>query len=160
MAGISTGAITAALRHASVARAMPNTAARVRQAVSVWYATPAVTGEQHLTVATVLAAIGEAIEVADEAMLDPATAVSGSGPAYICLVAEAMIEGAVAVGFSREVAKRLVSGTIAGTAALLREPGAHPDAHTRGRHLAGRNDRGRVAGARVARRARCLRGSN
>ncbi|MHB0876862.1 MAG: pyrroline-5-carboxylate reductase [Anaerolineae bacterium] len=126
MAGITTTAMMEALGHANIVRAIPNTAARLRQAVSVWYPTATVSPAQRQVASTVLSAIGETIEVADEGLIDPATAVSGSGPAYICLVAEAMTEGAVAVGFSREAARRLVSATLSGTAALLAQPGAHP----------------------------------
>lgn len=126
MAGISTASIADAIGHTAVVRAIPNTAARLRKAMTVWYATPAVSAEQRRVASAVLSAIGETLEVSDEALIDPATAVSGSGPAYICLVAEAMTEGAVAVGFGREAAQRLVAATLSGTAALLSQPGAHP----------------------------------
>jgi pyrroline-5-carboxylate reductase len=126
MAGITTTTMAETLGHSLIVRAIPNTAARLRQAVSVWYATDAVSPQQRQVAATVLSAIGETIEVGDEGLIDPATAVSGSGPAYICLVAEAMAEGAVAVGFSRDAARRLVAATLTGTAALLAQPGAHP----------------------------------
>lgn len=126
MAGLPIERIANDLAHAAVVRAMPNAAARVLQSATVWYAAPAVSPAQRELAESVLGAIGEAIEVADEALLDLATAVSGSGPAFVCLVAEAMIEGAVAIGFSRSMAQRLVSQTLSGTAALLAEPGAHP----------------------------------
>lgn len=126
MAGITTDAMSAALAHPAIVRAMPNAAARVRRSTTVWYAPPAVPPQQRAVAEALLAAIGEAIEVKSEAMLDMATAVSGSGPAFVCLMVEALVEAAVAVGFSREVGQRLVQHTLAGTSELLAQSGAHP----------------------------------
>jgi len=126
MAGMHTKTICSSLDHDLVIRAMPNAAASVRQSMTVWYACESVPSEQRSVAAAALAAIGDQLEVDAEATLDVATAVSGSGPAFICLAAEALIEGAVAVGCPRGLAERLVSRTLVGAAALLRQPGAHP----------------------------------
>lgn len=126
MAGIPVSVIADALAHDLVVRAMPNAAAQVRQSTTVWYAAAAVPQPLRAEAAVLLSGVGLAIEVQDEAMLDRATAVSGSGPAYVCLLAEALVEGAVAIGLYRDLALRLVAGTLAGTAALLAQPGAHP----------------------------------
>ncbi|MGQ9552757.1 MAG: pyrroline-5-carboxylate reductase [Anaerolineae bacterium] len=126
MAGIPTSLIADALAHNLIVRAMPNTAAKVRQSTTVWYAAPIVPEPLRATAAAVLSSIGIAIEVQNEAILDGATAVSGSGPAYVCLLAEALVEGAVAIGLSRDLALCLVTNTLAGTAALLAQSGAHP----------------------------------
>lgn len=126
MAGLTLERVAADLDHPEVVRAMPNAAARVFGSVTVWCATPAVTPAQRDLVRTVLGAIGHAVEVDEESVLDLATAVSGSGPAYLCLVAEAMIEAAVGIGLTRALAQHLVFQTFAGTAALLTAPGAHP----------------------------------
>jgi pyrroline-5-carboxylate reductase len=126
MAGLPIQRIADDLAHPAVVRSMPNAAARVLQSATIWCAAPAVTSDQRHLAQAVLEAIGEAIEVSDERFLDMATAVSGSGPAFLCLAAEAMIEGAVAVGFTRPMAQRLVYQTLTGTAALLAQPGAHP----------------------------------
>ncbi len=126
MAGVTVERISQGLSHDRVVRAMPNAAARLRRSMTVWYAAPTVTDRQWILADAVLSGIGEAVRVPSEDMLDLATAVSGSGPAYLALVAEALIEGAVSVGFARPLAQTLVAQTFAGTAALLQQPGAHP----------------------------------
>lgn len=126
MAGLTLERVAADLGHAQVVRSMPNAAARVFESATVWCAAPAVTAAQRDLVRTVLGAIGHAMEVEEESLLDSATAVSGSGPAYLCLVAEAMIEGAVGIGLTRALAQHLVFQTFVGTASLLGAPGAHP----------------------------------
>src|SRR3954454_1185143 len=75
--------------------------------------------------ATVLRALGDVVEVPEEAM-DAITAVSGSGPAYYALLAEAMIEAGILLSLSREVSTKLVVQTMLGTATLLRNEGMHP----------------------------------
>ncbi len=126
MAGISIDRMRSDLGHEAVVRVMPNAAARVLESASVWMAAPGVTEAQHAQAEQLLSALGVAVEVAEERFLDLATGLSGPGPAYLCLVAEALIEGGVAAGFSRALAHRLVQQTFVGTAALLSEPGAHP----------------------------------
>jgi len=126
MAGLPVATIARGLGHQAVVRAMPNAAAGLRQSMTVWYASPAVDGGLRDVAARALSAIGLTTEVKEESLLDAATAVSGSGPAYVCMLVEAMIEGAVACGFAREVARCLAVQTLAGTAALLSQPGAHP----------------------------------
>ncbi len=126
MAGISLDRMRTDLGHDAVVRAMPNAAARVLQSASVWIAAPGVREEQRLQAERLLGALGDAVEVREEGLLDLATGLSGPGPAYLSLVAEALIEGGVAAGFSRALAQRLVNQTFVGTAALLSEPGAHP----------------------------------
>lgn len=108
-----------------VIRAMPNTPARVGQGMTALspgaYAT-----DDHLATATeILGAVGEVVTVAEKYQ-DSVTAVSGSGPAYVFLIAEALIEGGVHVGLSREVARDLAVQTLYGSATLLRETGDHP----------------------------------
>lgn len=126
MAGISIDRMRAELRHGAVVRVMPNAAARVLESASVWMAAPGVSQAQHAQAEQLLGALGVAVEVGEERYLDLATGLSGPGPAYLCLVAEALIEGGVAAGFGRATAQRLVQQTFVGTAALLSEPGAHP----------------------------------
>lgn len=126
MAGIDVDRMRNDLEHEAIVRVMPNAAARVLQSASVWIAAPGVQPEQHLQAETLLGALGDALEVKEERFLDLATGLSGPGPAYLCLVAEALIEGGVAAGFSRAMSRRLVYQTFVGTAALLSEPGAHP----------------------------------
>jgi len=94
---------------------MPNTPAMVLEGITVWTATQD-TPESMITIArTLLGSIGEQVEVNDERYLDMATAVSGSGPAYVFLTMEAMIDAAVHIGFPRDIAVKLVTATIKGT---------------------------------------------
>ena len=76
--------------------------------------------------ARLLSAIGQQIEVEDEKYLDMATAVSGSGPGFVFLFLEALIDGGVHIGLRRDVAERLAIQTLAGAALLARETGKHP----------------------------------
>lgn len=126
LAGTTLRALTAVLGHRAIVRAMPNTPAQVRRGMTVWAATPEVTADQRATAALILGALGEQIEVEDEKLVAMSTAVSGSGPAYVFLVMEALIDAAVHLGFSRHVAHRLVVETIEGSALFARASGSHP----------------------------------
>ncbi len=108
-----------------VVRAMPNTPATVHEGIAGMCAGRNA-GREHLDRAgTVLRAVGDVVEVPEEQM-DAITAVSGSGPAYYALLAEAMIEAGLLLGLSREVSTRLVVQTMLGTAKLLRDEKMHP----------------------------------
>jgi len=101
-----------------VVRAMPNTPMSVGAAVTAIAPGVSVTEDELDTVDSIFEAVGEVLRV-DEAELDAVTAVSGSGPAYVFLVAEAMIQAAMSLGLEREAAYRLVLGTLAGASAML-----------------------------------------
>jgi pyrroline-5-carboxylate reductase len=128
-AGVTSASIEKALgvdgdRRVAVIRAMPNTPAMVGYGASA-IAKGSSTSEEDLTWATeILSAVG-VVEQVDERLLDAVTGLSGSGPAYIFLVAEAMIEGGVLMGLPRNVATTLAAQTIAG-AGLMLSDGAHP----------------------------------
>jgi pyrroline-5-carboxylate reductase len=108
-----------------VVRAMPNTPATVHEGVAGVCA-GAHADDQHLALAEeVLAHVGGVVRV-PERYMDAVTAVSGSGPAYFALLAEAMIEAGILLGLSREVTTRLVVQTMLGTAKLLRDENIHP----------------------------------
>ena len=108
-----------------VVRAMPNAPATVHEGIAGMCA-GSHAGREHLDRAgTVLRAVGDVVEVPEEQM-DAITAVSGSGPAYYALLAEAMIDGGLLLGLSREVSTRLVVQTMLGTARLLRDEKMHP----------------------------------
>jgi len=108
-----------------VVRAMPNTPATVHEGIAGMCAGRNA-GREHLDRAgTVLRAVGAVVEVPEEQM-DAITAVSGSGPAYYALLAEAMIEAGILLGLSREVSTKLVVQTMLGTAKLLRDENVHP----------------------------------
>src|SRR4051812_22390481 len=108
-----------------VVRAMPNAPATVHEGIAGMCAGRHAGPEQMERAGTVLRAVGDVVEVSEEAM-DAITAVSGSGPAYYALLAEAMIEAGILLSLSREVATRLVVQTMLGTARLLRDEGMHP----------------------------------
>jgi len=104
---------------AAVVRAMPNTPAAVRQGITVACPGPGVTAAQRDLCTALLGAIGEVAWVEDEALMDAVTAVSGSGPAYVFLLAEAMEAAGIAAGLPPALACRLARRTVAGSGALL-----------------------------------------
>jgi pyrroline-5-carboxylate reductase len=126
LAGATTKALTGTLGHDQVIRAMPNTPARLGKGVTVWYATPETTTDQREQAATLLAALGTQIEVDDEKMVAMATAVSGTGPTYVFLFMEALIDAAVHLGFPRHVAHDLVVETIEGSTLFAKQSQMHP----------------------------------
>jgi pyrroline-5-carboxylate reductase len=104
----------------AIVRAMPNTPAAIGQGISVAVANAHVTPKQKSACDALLAAVGEVIWIEDEALLDPVTAVSGSGPAYVFLLAECLAEAGVEAGLDPPLAARLARATIAGSGELLR----------------------------------------
>ncbi len=126
LAGATTKALIGTLGHNQVIRAMPNTPARLGKGVTVWYATPETSPEQREQAAHLLGALGVQIEVDDEKMVAMATAVSGTGPTYVFLVMEALIDAAVHLGFPRHVAHDLVVETLEGSALFAKQSAMHP----------------------------------
>jgi pyrroline-5-carboxylate reductase len=126
VAGITTAAIERLLpAGVPVVRVMPNTPALVDEGMAV-VAGGRHADEQDVAVAEhLLAAVGEVVRL-PENLLDAATAISGSGPAYLYLLAEAMIEAGVHLGLARETATTLVRQTLRGSATLLRDSAEHP----------------------------------
>lgn len=125
-AGVPLDTITDELGHDAVVRAMPNTPGQIGEGITVWTATDRVTEEQLGDAQAVLGALGEAIRVDHENEIDMATALSGTGPAYVLLFMEAMIDAGVHLGFSRRVAERLVLQTMRGTIEYARQSPRHP----------------------------------
>jgi pyrroline-5-carboxylate reductase len=108
-----------------VVRAMPNAPSTVHEGMA-GLAAGAHAGDEHLQLAEdVLTHLGRVVRLPESAM-DAVTAVSGSGPAYFALLAEAMIEAGILLGLSREVSTQLVVQTMLGTAKLLRDEKMHP----------------------------------
>jgi pyrroline-5-carboxylate reductase len=126
LAGPTTKALVATLGHDQVVRAMPNTPARIGSGMTVWYATPATTAEQRAQAKALLSALGAELEVEDEKWVAMATAVSGTGPAYVFLVMEALIDAAVHLGFPRHIAHDLVIETLEGSTRFAKQSGDHP----------------------------------
>ena len=115
LAGVDSKTLKKALGHHAVVRTMPNTPARVGEGMTVWTATEDVTKEQRSMAQTLLAALGQEVFVSREADLDMATALSGTGPAYVFLFMEALVDAGVHMGFSRRVARQLVLQTVKGS---------------------------------------------
>ena len=109
------------LNHKAIVRSMPNTPAQIGEGVTVWTATQEVTAAQKKLAAGILGAMGKEIYADDERYLDMATAVSGSGPAYLFYFVESFIDAAIAIGWSPELAKELEMGTVLGAAHLLQK---------------------------------------
>ena len=126
IAGATTAALTGLLGHDQVVRSMPNTPARLGKGMTVWYATPETTADQRAQASTLLGALGVELEVDDEKMVAMATAVSGTGPTYVFLVMEALIDAAVHLGFPRHVAHDLVIETLEGSTLFAKQSGMHP----------------------------------
>jgi pyrroline-5-carboxylate reductase len=104
----------------AIVRAMPNTPAAIARGITVACANAYVSGRQRKLATTLLAAVGNVEWVADEGLIDAVTAVSGSGPAYVFLLAEAMTKAGIAAGLPAELAARLARETVAGSGELLR----------------------------------------
>jgi pyrroline-5-carboxylate reductase len=125
VAGAPLAVLRDGLDHAVVVRAMPNTPAQISMGVTAWCAMPSVDREQRDRAKAILGALGEEIEVEEESMVDMATALSGTGPTYVFLLMEALVDAGVHLGFSRRVAEELVLRTVEGSAAFARQSGRH-----------------------------------
>lgn len=115
LAGTPIRLLADGLAHAAVVRAMPNTPAQIGQGITVWTATPEVNDRQKDQAQAILGSLGEEIHMGEEDYLDMATALSGTGPAYVFMFMEALIDAGVHMGFSRRVAQQLVLQTIRGS---------------------------------------------
>jgi pyrroline-5-carboxylate reductase len=113
------------MAHASVVRAMPNTPGQIGRGITVWIAAAEVGSADIDKARSILGALGEEILVDDEDYLDMSTALSGTGPAYVFLFMEAMIDAGVHLGFSRRVATQLVMQTMAGSVEYARQSDLH-----------------------------------
>jgi len=109
-----------------VVRAMPNTPALLGAGVTGLFATAGVSAEQRTQADEVLASAGRTVWIDDEARMDAVTAVSGSGPAYVFLLAEAMEAAAIAQGLPADAARTLVVQTLLGASRMLDESGEAP----------------------------------
>jgi pyrroline-5-carboxylate reductase len=115
VAGASIEKISRALNHRMVVRSMPNTPAQIGEGITVWTAALEVSTEQRGMAREILLALGQEIFVEEENYLDMATALSGTGPAYVFLFMEAMVDAGVHLGFPRRIAEQLVSQTLRGS---------------------------------------------
>ena len=115
LAGTPLWKLTAGLDHDLIVRSMPNTPAQIGEGITVWTASANVSEQQHDMARQILAALGEEVYVEDENYLDMATALSGTGPAYVFLFMEALIDAGVHLGFPRRLAEQLVTQTVRGS---------------------------------------------
>ncbi|MDE2230027.1 MAG: pyrroline-5-carboxylate reductase [Alphaproteobacteria bacterium] len=111
---------------AAIVRAMPNTPAAIGRGISVACALAGVTKASRALCGALLGAVGEVAWIEDEALLDPVTAVSGSGPAYVFLLIECMAAAGEAQGLAPDLARRLALATVAGAGELARVATASP----------------------------------
>ena len=114
------------LDHSIVIRAMPNMPAQIGEGITIWTATDKVNLKQKQTAQSLLNSLGTEIFVTEEKYLDMATALSGSGPAYVFLFVEALIDAGVHIGLPRNISQELVMQTILGSVHALQETGKHP----------------------------------
>jgi pyrroline-5-carboxylate reductase len=126
VAGTRIETIAAELGHRGVVRAMPNTPAQIGQGMTAWTATPEVSERQLEAVRVLLGALGREMYVENENMIDMATALSATGPTYIFMMMEALVDAGVHMGFSRHVAEEMVTQTMLGSVLFARETHKHP----------------------------------
>jgi pyrroline-5-carboxylate reductase len=126
MAGVTIGRMRDLLGSERIVRAMPNTPAQIGEGMTVWTATPAVSNGAREGARQILAALGKEAFVAEERYLDMATALSGSGPAYVFLFIEALVDAGVHIGLTRELATTMALQTVLGAARYAAETKRHP----------------------------------
>lgn len=115
VAGASIEKIRVGAGHDTVVRSMPNTPAQIGEGITVWTAASSVSAQQMEMARQILTALGNEIFVEEESYLDMATALSGTGPAYVFLFMEAMVDAGVHLGFPRRIAELLVAQTVRGS---------------------------------------------
>lgn len=124
-AGLTIATIQKELNHSLVVRAMPNTPGKINKGITVWTATETLSEIQRAQTAKLLAALGEEVYVDHERYLDMATALSGTGPMYVFLFMEALVDAGVRMGLPRYLTEQLVIQTTAGSAEYARATGHH-----------------------------------
>ena len=126
VAGVPIANFQEGLNHPTIVRVMPNTPAQIGEGVSGWIATPDLTKDQRTLAEAILSGTGHTYELKNESQLDQITAVSGSGPAYVFLFIEAMIDTAVHIGIPRAQAEEIVIQTVEGSVKYLEARKTHP----------------------------------
>ncbi len=126
VAGAKLDTLIQGLDQPAVVRVMPNTPAQIRAGMSVWTASPSVPEDKKEATREILSTLGEETYVEDEKLIDMATALSASGPAYVFLFIESLIDAGVYLGMTRDMARRLVLQTVLGSTRLVKESEKHP----------------------------------
>ncbi|MDI3340275.1 MAG: pyrroline-5-carboxylate reductase [Sphaerobacter sp.] len=124
--GATVARLSAGLQHGAIVRAMPNTPAQIGSGVTAWYAAAGVDDRRQELVDAVLRAMGLTVRVDAEDQIDMATALSGSGPAYVFQMMEALVDAGVHLGLHRRTAEQLVYQTMLGSVLFARASGKHP----------------------------------
>jgi pyrroline-5-carboxylate reductase len=125
IAGVPIRKLADGTAHAAVVRAMPNTPAQIGEGITVWTATDEVSEIHKKQAQAILGSLGEEVFMEDEGYLDMATALSGSGPGYVFMMMEALIDAGVHLGFPRHIAARLVFQTMRGSVSYAAQSGKH-----------------------------------
>jgi pyrroline-5-carboxylate reductase len=125
VAGARLDTLVKGLNHKAIVRSMPNTPAQVGEGITVWTATEDVTEEQKERARLILKSFGEEVYADHEDYLDMATALSGTGPAYVFLLMEAMVDAGVHLGFPRRISEQLVVQTFKGSVAFYEHSPVH-----------------------------------
>lgn len=126
VAGATMESLITGLDHPMVVRSMPNTPAQVGEGMTVWTGSADISDQQKMLAQQILGALGREIFVEEETYIDMATAVSGTGPAYVFLFLEAMIDSGVHLGLPRRIAEEMVMQTIKGSIAFYHQNDSHP----------------------------------
>ena len=126
IAGAAINTLSGSTGHNKIIRIMPNTPAQIGSGMSVWTASDEVDAAHIELTKSILSTIGEEIYVHDEKYLDMATGLSASGPAYVFLIVEALIDAGVYVGLPRDMARKLALQTMYGSTKLIMDTGRHP----------------------------------
>jgi pyrroline-5-carboxylate reductase len=125
-AGVPLARLCQGLDRKSVVRAMPNMPAQIGEGMTVWTATGEASEKDRQRAQLALEALGRQVFVPDERFIDMATAVSGSGPAYVFLIIESFVDAAVRIGLPRDLANELVLETVLGSTHLVQRSDRHP----------------------------------
>lgn len=128
IAGVPIEKLSNSLKHPAIIRVMPNTPARIGEGISVWTNSSEATAEHQQVAREILQCLGTELYVEEESYLDMATALSGTGPAYIFLFMEALIDAGVHMGFPRWIAEELVVSTLKGSVLYYQANHEHPAA--------------------------------
>ncbi len=126
VAGATLEGLAEGLGHSRLVRAMPNMPAQIGEGMTVWTATAEVNQKQKDMAQSILAAMGKEIYVSSEKYIDMATALSGSGPAYVFLIIEALVDAGVHIGLPRDMAEKMVVQTLLGSTRAVETMGKHP----------------------------------
>jgi pyrroline-5-carboxylate reductase len=126
VAGATLETLREGLGHTRLVRAMPNMPAQIGEGMTVWTATADVNQKQKGMAQSIVAALGKEIYVSGEKYIDMATALSGSGPAYVFLIIEALVDAGVHIGLPRDMAEKLVVQTVLGSTRAVEVTGKHP----------------------------------